>query len=106
MKKMILTVVLAASSLTLANAKTYDIVVSNPTKVGTVQLKPGEYRLKIDGTNAIFTSVDSSKSFTTPVKVENVDQKFDQTKMETTKDGDTDKLNEIDLGGSHTKLGF
>ena len=106
MKKIFLTAVLAASALTIANAKTYDIIVSNTTKAGSVELKAGEYKLKVDGSNATFTSVDSSKSFTTPVKVENSDQKFDQTKIETTKDGDQDRLQEIDLGGSHTKLGF
>jgi len=106
MKKMFLTAVLVVSALTIANAKTYDIVVSNTTKAGSVQLKPGEYKLKVEGSNATFISVDSSQSFTTPVKVENVTEKFDQTKMETTKDGDQDRLQEIDLGGSHTKLGF
>jgi len=106
MKKMFLTAVLAVSALTIANAKTYDIVVSNTTKAGSVQLKPGEYKLKVEGSNAVFTSVDSAKSFSTPVKVESSGQKYDQTKMQTTKDGDEDRLQEIDLGGSHTRLGF
>ena len=106
MKKMFLTAVLAVSALTIASAKTYDIVVSNTTKAGSVQLKPGEYKLKVEGSNAVFTSVDSAKSFSTPVKVESSGQKYDQTKMQTTKDGDEDRLQEIDLGGSHTRLGF
>jgi hypothetical protein len=50
--------------------------------------------------------VNSSKSFTTPVKVQETDKKFDDTKVQSTKDGDTDPIEEIDLGGSKTKLGF
>jgi hypothetical protein len=106
MKKIFLTAVLAVSALTVANAKTYNIVVSNPTKAGSVELKPGEYKLKVEGTSATFTNLDTAKSVTTPVKVENTNEKFDQTKMQTTKDGEEDRLQEIDLGGSHTKLGF
>jgi hypothetical protein len=106
MKKLFLVAALAVCSLSIAAAKSYDILLTSPTMAGSVELKAGEYRLKIDGANAVFTNVESSKSFTTPVKVENADQKFDQTKVQTTKDGNEDRLQEIDLGGSHTKLGF
>jgi hypothetical protein len=105
MKKFAIVAVLALSSLTLVSAKTYDIVLSNPTTVGSVQLKPGQYKLKVDGANAIFTDA-NSKSFTTPVKVESCDKKFDDTRVQSTKDGGGDRINEIDLGGSKTKLGF
>lgn len=106
MKKIVAIGALALSSLTLLNAKTYDIVITSPTKAGAVQLKPGQYKLKVEGSNATFTNQDTSKSVTTPVKVETGDKKFDDTKVQSTKDGDVDKLEEIDLGGSKTKLGF
>jgi hypothetical protein len=106
MKKIFLAGVLSLASLTIVSAKSYEIVLSAPTKVGTVQLKPGQYTLKVQGSNAVFTSVDTSKSFTTPVKVENGDTKFDDTKIQSSKQGDTDQIQEIDLGGSKTKLGF
>ena len=106
MKKFLVVAGLALSSLTVVSAKTYDIVLSNPTKVGSVQLKPGQYKLKVDGANAVFTDATSSKSFTTPVKVENGDKKFDDTRVQSTKDAYGDRINEIDLGGSKTKLGF
>lgn len=97
---------LALSSLTVLSAKTYEIILSSPTKAGSVTLKPGQYRLKVDGTTATFTDQNSSKSFTTPVKVENTDKKFDDTRVQSKKDGGTDTIEEIDLGGSKTKLGF
>jgi len=106
MKKTLAISVLALSSLCILSAKSYEITLTNLTKAGSVQLKPGQYSLKIQGDNAIFTDVNNSKTFTTPVKVQTTDKKFDDTKVQSSKDGDTDKIEEIDLGGSKTKLGF
>lgn len=106
MKKLLAISALALASLTMLSAKTYEIILSAPTKAGSVQLKPGQYSLKVEGSNATFTDKESAKSFTTPVKVETVDKKYDDTKVQTTKDGGTDRIEEIDLGGSKTKLGF
>jgi hypothetical protein len=106
MKKLVAIGVLALGSLCILSAKTYELTITSPTKAGTVQLKAGQYKLKVEGTNATFTDMNSSKSFTTPVKVVETDKKFDDTKVQSTKDGDTDRIEEIDLGGSKTKLGF
>ncbi|HLK65860.1 MAG TPA: hypothetical protein VKU19_20625 [Bryobacteraceae bacterium] len=106
MKKLFVVGVLALSSICVLSAKTYEITLTANTKAGSVQLKPGQYTLKIQGNNAIFTEVNSAKSFTTPVKVESTDKKFDDTKVQSSKDGNVDKIEEIDLGGSKTKLGF
>lgn len=97
---------LAIASLTVVSAKTYEIILSGPTKAGNVTLKPGQYKLKVDGSNAIFTDINNSKTYTTPVKVQTTEKKFDDTRVQSTKDGDADKIEEIDLGGSKTKLGF
>jgi len=106
MKKLLAIGVLSLFSLSILSAKTYEITISAPTKAGSVQLKPGEYKLKVDGSNATFTEVNSSKSVTTPVKVENGDKKYDDTRIQITKDGDTDKLEDIELAGSKTRLEF
>ena len=97
---------LAILTLSVASAKTYDILLSSPTKAGNVQLKPGEYRLTVNGTKAIFTDVNSSKSFTTEVKVENSDTKFGDTKIDASSDGSTSVIKDIELGGSKTKIDF
>ena len=107
MKKLLLTSALAFSFLSLASAaKVYEIVLSSPTKVGNVQLKAGQYKLKINNGNAVFTEVETSKSFTTPVKVENTDQKFDETVVDTSVTDGTATVKDIQLGGSKTKLSF
>jgi len=106
MKKFIVMAALSIATLTIASAKSYSINLVSPAKVGTIQLKPGQYKVKVNGSNAVFTDEKTSKSYTTPVKVENGETKYDDTRVQSSKDGDTDKIDEIDLGGSKTKLGF
>ena len=105
-KSLLLTGALAVASLSVASAKSYDIVLSSPTKVANVQLKAGEYKLKLDGTNAVFTDVESGKSFTAPAKVQTANQKFQETAVSTEKKADVDQMQSIELGGSNTKIQF
>jgi hypothetical protein len=97
---------LALSTLTLASAKTYDIMLTQASKAGSVQLAPGEYHLKLQGNNVIFTNLDSNKKYTVPVKVENSDKKYDVTAVDTNSSGGSSTVESIELGGSTTKLGF
>jgi|ERR1700722_6390914 hypothetical protein len=106
MKKLFTVGILAVCSLTIASAKNYELTLSSLTKVGTVQLKPGQYTLKVTGANAVFTDVETAKTFTTAVKVENSDKKFDTTRVDASKEGGTDVVKDIELGGSKTKLEF
>ena len=101
-KSLLLIATLALAGI--ANAKSYDIMLSAPVKAGSVQLAAGEYSLKVQGSNAIFTNVQTRKSFTTPVKAETADKKFDATAVvSTTKDGDSHIMS-VQLGGSTTRL--
>ena len=97
---------LTLSSLGIASAKSFDIILGAPAMAGDTELKAGEYKLKVDGNQAIFTDTQSSKSFTVPVKVENGDHKFGQTSVETTSQKGMDSIQTIDLAGSNTKLEF
>ncbi len=106
MKVLFAVAALALSTMAVASAKSYDVYLSNPTKAGRVELKPGDYKVTVEGSNVVFTDTHSLKTFTTPAKVENNGQKFEQTSVETTKQGQEDLLQEIDLGGSNTKLEF
>jgi hypothetical protein len=73
---------------------------------GSTELKPGEYRLKVEGSQAIFTDTQSSKSFTVPVKVQNNQTKFGQTVVESSSQNGMDNIHAINLAGSTTKLEF
>jgi hypothetical protein len=106
LKSVLLAAVLAAFTLSLAIAKTYTISFASPMKVGSVQLKAGEYRLSVDGNKATFTEVKSHQAFTTDTKVESVDKSFDNTRMDTTTDGGATTVKDIQVGGSKIKLDF
>ena len=97
---------LMLATLGIASAKSYDIVLTAPAMAGTNELKSGDYKVKIEGAQAVFTDAQNEKSFTVPVKVENTDKKFDNTQVNASKEGGTDVVKDIELGGSKTKLDF
>ncbi len=101
-KSLLLTGTLALASI--ASAKSYDIVLSSATKAGSVELGAGQYSLQVKGTNAVFTNLETGKSFTTTVKVQNTDKKFEQTAVDSEKQNGEDSIKSIELGGSTTLL--
>ena len=104
-KSLLIIGALAISTVGIASAKSYSFTLAEPTKMGGVTLKPGEYEVALKGTEAVVT-FESGKSYKAAVKVEQSDKKFDQTQaVSSTKDG-VDSLKEIDLEGSATKLEF
>jgi len=104
-KSLVLGVVLSLSSICFAGQKSYDVIFSAPAKVSGVKLPAGEYKLKVDGANAIFTD-SKSKTVSAPVKVETGSKKFAYTSVDASKNGDVDTVNAIELGGSTTRLEF
>ena len=105
-KSLLMARALTLSSLSIASAKSYDIKFTTPTKAGNVQLSPGDYKLKVEGGNAVFTNVETAKSFTAPVKIENAPKKFDLTAIDTAMQAGSNHIRSIELGGSTTKLEF
>jgi hypothetical protein len=105
-RSLLLLGVLAVSILSIASAKSYTVAFTSSVVVGTAQLPAGEYSLKVDGSNAVFTNVDSNKSVTTPVKIDTADKRFDVTSVETVQQGNATRIEDIQLGGSTTTLDF
>ena len=97
---------LTLSSLGIASAKSFDVVLGAPAMAGSTELKAGEYKLKVEGTQATFIEADGGKSVTVPVKIETADHKFGQTSVETSNQNGMDNIHTIDLAGSNTKLEF
>jgi hypothetical protein len=86
-------------------AKSYDLVFSTPMKAGNLNLKPGEYSMKLKGNTAIFTRLDTEKQFTAPVKIESAATKHTVTEV-LTKTGSVNTIQKIELGGSATDVEF
>ena len=93
---------LGLSSIAFAGTKSYDVILNNTTKVGANELKAGEYKLKVEGSQVVFSR--EGKEWMAPVKVESAAKKFEATTIESTTQGDMDKISAINLGGSTTKL--
>src|SRR3954469_21338872 len=92
--------------LSLAGAKSYDIILSSAANAGDLQLKPGEYKVALEGSKVRFTDVKTGKAFETTAKVENSDKKFSGTAVDTMKVNGSEQIREIDLGGTRTKVEF
>lgn len=90
----------------IASAKTYHVTMIEAAKAGTADLKPGEYEIKLEGSQAVFIEETNSKSFTVPVKVEHESKKFGETSVETADKDGAKNLAAINLGGSDTRLVF
>lgn len=96
----------ALSTVAMAGPKNYNVALSTPTKAGSIQLAPGDYKMKVEGSNAVFTDEHTGSSVTVPVKVENTQTKFNATTLDTKTQGSTAELVAIELGGSKVKLEF
>jgi hypothetical protein len=108
-KSVLLTATLALASMTVAgakSAKSYDVVISSTAKIANQQLKAGEYKMKLDGANAVFTDLDNGHTYTVPAKVQSGAKKFDVTAVGSQKTGDTEQIDSIELGGTTTTVAF
>jgi hypothetical protein len=102
-RSLLLVGAMALSSAALASAKTYDITLLGPAKAGAVELQPGEYKVRVEGSQAVFTDA-HNKSFTVPATVENAAKKFGYTSVETANHDGMDTIQAIDLGDSKTRV--
>jgi len=106
MKSFLCVAVLALASLAAAKAKSYDIVLHDQVKAGSVQLKPGAYTVKVKGESAVFTSMTDGSTYTAQVKLDNNGPKHDATAVVVIPENGAAVLKSIRLGGSTTTLEF
>jgi hypothetical protein len=105
------TLVLTGAALVLsvagfASPKSWDIVVASVSKAGALELPAGSYNVKLSGNLAVFKSTESGKSFSVPVKVDSVARKYGDTAVVSRKQGNTQVIESIELGGTATELEF
>lgn len=100
----LIVLILAAASIAVAGS--YGFTVAAPMKAGSVDLAVGDYKVAVQGSVAIVTSLKTYKSFTMMVKTETVETKFATTSVDTTRKDGQSTLRAIEVGGSTTKLVF
>src|ERR1700685_4364348 len=83
-------------------ASTYHVRIADPTWVGTTELKPGEYDVKVDGDKVTFKQ--GKNIVAVSAKVETSASKFSDTQMDIKTENGQAKLRELDLGGTKSKI--
>ena len=105
MKTILLTATLFLVSVCAASAKQYTVTFVKQVQVGAVTLPAGEYKVKVDGNNAVFSD-SKKKTYTAPAKVQKIEKKCPYTAAETKDvDGGT-RVDAIDLEGADFKIVF
>ncbi|MGQ9635577.1 MAG: hypothetical protein ACUVXB_15200 [Bryobacteraceae bacterium] len=105
MLKRIALVAIALVSFSFASAKSYTIRISDACQAGTVQLQPGEYKVKVEGSKVILLD-NRGRVIEAPAKVEQADQKFPHNSVATSRTESGVRLNWITLGGTKTRIVF
>lgn len=91
----------ASVALVVASAANgYNVKFYTPVTVNGAKLQPGTYRVEVNGGMAVIKN--GKKVAEVPVKVENVEQKYSTNTLHM----EGDRVAEIGIGGSHTKLVF
>jgi hypothetical protein len=81
-------------------ASAYSVTITSITRVGQAELKPGDYKVAIEGDKAIFKH--DKDTVEVPAKVEKGDKKYSDTVLETS----GSQLQDILLGGTNLKIIF
>lgn len=105
MKLLKFAVCLGTVAMSFASAgQSYNVTLHQTTLVSGTQLKPGDYRIEVNGEKATISG--NRKTVETPVKVETGDQKFTSTTVRYGTAGGNYQIDEIRVGGTKTKLVF
>jgi hypothetical protein len=96
--KMKLMLCLATFALAIANAAT--MTVSSPIWVGGTELKPGDYKVAVQGEKVVFTK--GKTVVEAPATSGTADKKYSSTSFVSV----DSKMKELYLGGTTTKLTF
>lgn len=92
-------------ALAVASAATsYHFSVFEPSFVAGQELKPGDYKIELNGDKAMIKA--GKQTVETAVKVENGNEKFPETSVRYANTNGKMTVQEIRLGGTHTKLVF
>jgi len=85
-------------------SKSYEVSLNTAMKAGTQVLAAGDYKLRLEGLNAVFTKEGNKATFTIPAKVEAGDTKFDQTIILVDQNAGQPRITSIKLAGGKNVL--
>lgn len=97
-------IIFAFAALSVASAATYKVSFVEPSVVKGKDLKAGVYQLDVKENTVVI--VQGKKQVEVPVKVENTNQKYGRTRVLYNENKGKYSIQEIELGGTTTKLTF
>ena len=101
----VLPLFMVVAGLAVAGARSYTVSLTKPNMLGTTELKPGDYKIEVDGDKAILRQ--GKVQTESPVKVEEADTKFESNVVRYVNSADGKAhIQEIRIGGTRTKLVF
>ena len=92
---------LFTAGVVAANAATYHVSLYQDSTLGGQELKPGDYKVEVNNDTAVLKR--GKQTVEVPVHQETGSSKFASTQIQYV---DNNKLHEIRLGGTNTKLVF
>ncbi len=102
MKKLLLSFATVALGIAAAAGNSFTINLNHDCTVGATQLKAGEYKVQTEGDKIVLKS--GKTLIELPGKVEAGTKRFNDTSVRI--DDKTNKLEEIRVGGSTTRIVF
>ena len=108
-KSLILASALCLGGTTFLGAKTRTFTIDKPVMIGSYNVAPGTYRMRVTGNTAEITELNhfaDKKPVEVTASVSKGDEKFSRTVVKAVNDGDTDRVTEIDLSHSHDTVTF
>src|SRR5215471_18681077 len=85
-------------------ASNYSLTLFEPSTIGAKELKPGDYRLEVNGDKAVIKA--GKNTVEAAVKIENGSEKFQRTVVKYGIGDGKYRVQEIRLGGTSTTLVF
>lgn len=99
LKRILLASAVVAASLTAAS-NSYKVKILSDTTLDGKQVKAGEYKIELDGSNA--TLRHGKQTLTVPAHTEQAQMKYSNTQVQYV----NSTLHEIHIGGTSTKIVF
>ena len=91
--------------LAIASAKTYTVTLAEPYTLAGAQLKPGNYRLSVNGSQAVLRD-SRGRTIQAKATVQNEATKYAYTAVESRTNKGASSLQAIEVQGTHTKVEF
>lgn len=97
---------LAITGLAFAGSKSYEVTFDAPAVLGPMEVEKGLYKVSFDGSKVTLVNELTRKSFETTATVQTSEKKYNDTVVESKRDGNKLLVDEIQLGGTKTALDF